>query len=358
MYLTNKIYFRTDSSSEMGIGHVMRCLALADGLSKKGWICTFLCKDHVGSAKTIIENKGYLLELLAVDEFIERKGEYEKWVGSTQDDDAKACLRLIGRHQNCVVVVDHYGLDSVWESKIKPEVDYLIVIDDLVNRPHRCDVLIDSKYGRIEEEYRKFCNKSTIILTGTNYCLLRKEFFGLIPEAKKKRGDTRNINKILINFGGSDSQGYSVKVLRILNKYFDHLNIEIIIGSSCRHINELKRNITSKTNLYVDANNVASIMLECDFSIGSFGGMSWERCSLGLPSFGFIAADNQNEIAQSLSDKGVVGILDENNFESKLIDILSGGSDIGWWKDMSKKSFMLCDGKGVLRIISVIEGLY
>ncbi len=353
--MDKEIYFRVDSSYEMGIGHAMRCLALANRFLKNGWNCHFICKQHNGSIQKIIEQSGHDVNTLKIDTDFVGLNEYECWVGSTQIDDAKYSLDYIGVSGG-LVVVDHYGLDKTWEELIKPKVNYLAVIDDLANRDHDCDVLIDSKYGRIDAAYDSLIKESTKLLVGAKYCILRDEFCELISEAKEKRKQTKKIKTVLINFGGTDPKGYSELVVDIMRKNFNNLSLELVVGSNHKSLSKFKEIGLPNINVHVDTSEMALIILRCDFAIGSYGGSSWERCALGLPSIGLVSADNQKGIAKSLHDAGASMLISKDELLNELNGMLL--EDFSWWPTMSQKAFDICDGEGVSRIVSYIEGLH
>ncbi len=351
--MSNIAFFRVDSAHCMGVGHVMRCIALADGLSKNDWDCHFICKQHKGSIHKIIEQHGHGVSLLDIDSSFIGLSEYEGWVGSTQIDDAKASLSSI-KHAANLLIVDHYGLDEVWEKLVKPKVGLIIVIDDLANRAHACDILIDSKYGRLGDDYLDYIDGSTVLLVGAQYCILRNEFPELIDLAKEKRKKTKKIKTILINFGGTDPKGYSELAFDMITNNFSEIDIEIVIGSNHSCLEKFKRNKSRNIRVHIDTEVMASIILRCDFAIGSYGGSSWERCLLGLPSIGILSADNQKFIARSLHESGASKCINKEELFDELHAILNG--DFSWWKIMSQNAFNICDGKGVSRILSCIEG--
>ncbi len=350
------IFFRVDSSHEIGIGHVMRCLALADGFPSEKWQCQFICKSHSGNIKQIIESRGYVVKEMKLDPSFIGAEIYDRWVGSSQEYDANECLKYID-HTGDFLVLDHYGLDVVWEKLLTPKVEKLIVIDDLANRPHDCDLLIDSKYGRLNTEYKNHTRDSTKLLMGSKYCILRKEFSELINKAKEKRKLTKTIKNVLISFGGTDPLNYSELIVDLMMNKIRNLTLDIVIGSHHKSLPKFKSINKKNINLHIDTNEMASLILNSDFSIGGYGGSSWERCCLGLPSFGLVSAKNQIEIAHSLDDYGASKCINESEIFEELNSVLSNDGDFSWWSEMSQKAFNLCDGKGVDRIVSCIEDI-
>ncbi len=344
----------------MGIGHLVRCLTLADAFTERGLVCHFLCKDHPGMAKNLIERKGHIFYILKLDDSFEGGSKYENWIGSSQKKDASLCLRYMNNQSVSILVVDHYGLDQYWESRLAPYVGYIIAIDDLVNRAHYCDVLVDATYGRIGEDYNNLCGEKTKLLMGSEYCFLRAGFSQLREQAKNKRERTTCITRILINFGGTDPQGYGVTTLNILINNNIKVDIDIVVGSSCLSLSELENISNNNKNiaLHVDTEEVALIMYQSDFTIGSLGGSSWERCCLGLPSLTVMAAGNQQCIAEVLAVSGATKRIEFDVMAESINSIFENSNDFSWWHEMSKKSFSICDGEGISNIISEIEGMF
>ena len=140
------ILIRVDSSNAIGSGHVMRCLTLADALREKGCTCQFVCRNHPGNLSDLIREKGYTVSLLKLLEFqFEAYPQHAAWVGADWQTDARQTAALISTQEPLPdwLVVDHYGLDARWETSLRPAVGRIFVIDDLADRPHDCDCLLD-----------------------------------------------------------------------------------------------------------------------------------------------------------------------------------------------------------------------
>jgi len=140
------ILIRVDSSNAIGSGHVMRCLTLADSLREKGCNCQFVCRNHPGNLSALIQEKGYRVTLLPLQEFqVEAYPHHADWVGADWQIDAKETGSLIATLETppAWLVIDHYGLDARWETSLRPAVGRIFVIDDLADRTHDCDCLLD-----------------------------------------------------------------------------------------------------------------------------------------------------------------------------------------------------------------------
>ena len=143
-----KVAFRCDASIQIGSGHVMRCLTLANELHDKGVEITFVCREHPGHLFDFIEtSKHCLMSLPLPTSLAVGKLAHAQWLGVTQEEDARQsieALKIIG-HVDWLVV-DHYALDVEWETAMRVGTEHIMVIDDLADRKHDCDVLLDQNY--------------------------------------------------------------------------------------------------------------------------------------------------------------------------------------------------------------------
>ena len=331
------VAFRVDGGAELGIGHIMRCLTLADRANKMGFKILFICASLESSLKNKITNKGFKLSVIESD----------------MEKDAKHCLEIIDDYLIKLLIVDHYKISNEWERQLKKSVDEMVVIDDLADRPHDCDFLIDSAYGRTKSEYEKLVNSECQLLLSSDYTILRPDFIGSRPQAFNKRRETHHIKKVLINFGGTDILDLSILSMeQLLGNGFTG-SIDILISSSYTKLADLKNTCKSLTNvtLHIDSNQVAEIMLQADLAIGSLGTSTWERCCLGLPCISVVVADNQSYIAQQLAEYGAIELTSIQKMEQTIVNYMDV-SHMRYWKIQSEKSFTLCDGNGADRILS------
>ncbi|MBU2699163.1 UDP-2 [Sporomusaceae bacterium BoRhaA] len=282
------ILFRVDSSVILGTGHVMRCLALADWLSERGSKIFFLCKSLSGNVAQLILDKGYPVQWIDGDsegiEVIRSLSTGEKWDW---------------------MIVDHYELDYRWESQVRYFVEKIMVIDDLANRRHDCDVLLDQNYfEKMAERYREWIPKNCVTLLGPRYALLRREFFA---ESGKLRSRDGIVRRMLVSFGGSDPTDETRKALdalEILKK--NAIIVDIIAGGANRCQAEIKARCETHSNYhYYDyVSNMAQMMQRADLMIGAGGTTTWERCYMALPSLTIVVADNQRETTQAVAKAG------------------------------------------------------
>ena len=147
-----RVVFRVDASTKMGSGHVMRCLTLAEELEKNGSDVSFISRAHEGNLNHLISKKGFQIHELqnSISTKLNKKSikgdNYDRWLGATEDKDAQETIKAIGIDKPDWLIVDHYALSEKWEKTVRPTVKNIMVIDDLANRSHDCDMLLDQNW--------------------------------------------------------------------------------------------------------------------------------------------------------------------------------------------------------------------
>lgn len=345
-----RLAFRVDSSPIIGMGHLMRCLTLAHGLKKRGFECSFICRDFEGNgARRFIVND-FPYELLSV-EGVQLS---DDWLGVSVEKDLNDTVDIISKNPVDWFIIDHYEIDKQWEQKFRarfPETK-IMVIDDLL-RNHDCNLLLDQTYGRTADEYHSIVSENAQLCLGTKFALLREEFAQL--RSKKHRNADNNDCHILVTLGGGD-QG---KPLRIIGKALRELANEhsfsttVITGDVPDEYLSDYKSIGKKIELINFSDNIAVEMAKADFAIGAGGGTSWERCCLGLPTVVLTIADNQIEIARILNETaaGFSVATDQKEIASVVEKLLGNPALL---LKMSKNAASLCDGKGVSRVVDTI----
>jgi UDP-2,4-diacetamido-2,4,6-trideoxy-beta-L-altropyranose hydrolase len=304
------ILIRVDSSIEIGTGHVMRCLTLAHQLKSDITSIYFICRKLEGNINSLIEDNGFKVITLnkggCISSFLEG---YEKWLSVTWQKDAQDTKDAI--KNLCITpdlfIVDHYAIDKNWELEVKPYVRKLLVIDDLANRPHDCDFLLDQNfYLNANERYQDLTPSQTKLILGPSYALLRREFY--LEKEKINKRDFNKINSILIFMGGSDSDNITKLILESLSDINSSVQLKVVVGKSNPHKQKIKQLITKFDNAHYfeQVNNMASLMANSDLAIGAGGTTTWERCILGLPSLTITIAENQIQMTKDADSYGAI----------------------------------------------------
>jgi UDP-2,4-diacetamido-2,4,6-trideoxy-beta-L-altropyranose hydrolase len=350
-----KVFFRVDSSLKIGTGHVMRCLTLAQVLKENGANVEFICRKHEGNLIDKIRSIGFHVnELEVLDEIeVDDKLAHSHWLGATQQQDADDCIDIFKAEKSDWLVVDHYALDEQWEKRLKPYYEELMVIDDLADRKHQCDVLLDQTFGRQPEDYCAFIPEGCKLLLGPQYALLRPEFSNR-REYSLMRRTKPEFKQLLVNMGGVDIDNITEKIVRELKSCVlpNDIKIVIVMGGSAPHLEDVRIKadfLPYKAEVKVDVDNMAEIMADSDMAIGAAGSTTWERCCLGLPTIQLLTADNQKTVFKFLSKGGIVK--DLNSIEELPKCIEEFKSKLGSSSLLSSK---VCDGFGVNRVMQYL----
>ena len=318
-----KIVFRVDSSTQIGSGHLMRCLTLANQLKSKAEIL-FISRNLEGNLKYSIAQSGFKnIELLPANNQTELLG-YEKWLTVKPEQDAKEVKEILKNLDTELLVVDSYAIDENWEKIIRPYVKKIMVIDDLANRKHDCDILLDQNYyADMNDRYNGLVSDKCKLLLGPTYALLREEFY---IEKKKQRQRDGRIKNILVFFGGSDLTNETMKTLRALVALDrEDITVNVVVGGSNQYKDAVKEFCQRYQwmNYYCQINNMAEMMNQADLAIGAGGTTTWERCFLGLPAIVIAVAENQVKIAEDCARSGFIEYLGLNAFVSEELIINS-----------------------------------
>ncbi len=356
-----KIAIRVDSSVNIGSGHVMRCLTLAEKLKSVSNSITFISADYDGNLISLIEKRGFSVEVLNRKINDVSLGEESKWLGIPWHEDAGACKEILKECDGVdLLIVDHYGIDAKWERKLSSYSAKIFVIDDLADRQHHCDILLDSTFGREITDYRALVEhgKSELLL-GSSFTLLRPEFLELRELSLKNRTDNAGIRSILLAMGGMDPPNTSLKVLKALDlERNSNWNVKVILGPGAPHYSELKkiaRTFSMNVEVLSTVNNMAELMCDADLAIGAAGTTSWERCCLGLPTIMIQTAANQTFVVESLSKVGAaIYVGDQKELRSEyIISAVREMNNI--LPKVSGIARKICDGLGVSRIAEYLN---
>jgi len=330
----------------------MRCLTLANALCELGHKVIFICKEHDSNLINKIMDSGYEVKGLSATSGNDGDSPlaHAEWLGGTQEDDAVKTIAVIKTVEIDWMIVDHYAIDECWHKKIRPYVKRIFVIDDLADRNHDCDILLDQNLGATKEKYRGIVPKDCELLLGPQYALLRPEFAQWREKSLERRRQVIKPKNVLVSLGGVDPKNVTTDVINELSRVsgLADTKVNVVLGSQSPHINTVEmaaKKSSLRINVHVDSLRMAELMSHADLAIGASGSSSWERCALGLPSISYVIADNQIDIASALEKAGAIILIREiTELPSKLATAISN------LKNMSIEASMVCDGFGLKRV--------
>ena len=353
-----KVTIRTDASLLIGSGHVMRCKTLADELRKRGSEIIFICRAHPGNLIALLREDGYMVKELPAPNVINtvrtnESDDYATWLGVEQSEDAEQTIDALGDFKPDWLVVDHYGLGESWEKALRGHVDKIFVIDDLANRRHDCEVLLNQNLlDNLDIVYQELVPHHCRKLLGPRFVLLRPEFRKARETLRERDGIIR---RILVFFGGVDPTCETEKALGALKMMGrPDIVVDVVVGSNNPNGQEIEaicRSMRSVTFHY-QISNMAELMAATDLAIGAGGTASWERCCLGLPSLVTIIADNQAKPTSGLAGGGAVVNLG-TSANIRVQDYLSAIVNLTpeETSQMQTKCLGLVDGRGLERVV-------
>jgi UDP-2,4-diacetamido-2,4,6-trideoxy-beta-L-altropyranose hydrolase len=361
-----QVVIRADSSLEIATGHIMRCLALANGLRKRNHSVTFVCRALTGNIIQWIRQSGFVVHELpsskAKDDRRYEPTSHRSLLGTDLQTDIRATRQTLNeaKLEPDVLVVDHYALDEAWEREFRSVAKKIMVIDDFVDRRHDCDLLLDQNYyHEVRNPHEKSVSSSCKMLLGPNYALLRPEFAEARQKAVVRTGSEKSI---LVFLGGVDKSNLTKKVLNALNQIVDkNWEADVVVGSTNPSKDEISEIAAKNPNFHfhIGSTSMAELMAKAAIGIGGAGSSTWERCSVGLPSILFVLAENQALIAQHAKKGGFAIVINDINIiveDLALIidDLFRSPEKI---KSMSQRAFEITDGLGVQRVCDKIENL-
>ena len=370
--------FRCDSSEFIGNGHIMRCLNIAKEIKNRGIDSIFISNTFEGNINKKVEHYFKVLELPKKNRNLKEKNFhdqnknqiYKEWLGCGEEEDAINSLKLIYNIKNLTIdwlIVDHYSLGEVWENKLRKGLKKfnefknkkepkIFVIDDLFNRKHSCDILLNQNYFKNinPRKYEDVLNKDSRLLIGPHYALLGKEYFGL-NNLTIKRNQCR---RILIYFGGVENSIHQKLIESISNEKFSEISFDYVISEKSKHYSYLKKceKKLHNLNVYNTQETLSGFILRSDLFIGAGGGTALERLCLGIPSLVIILADNQKEISENLEKDKYIKLIGHGNLINPK-DISKAIEAFINKKILLKDGKDLVDGFGTNRVVNNLLGI-
>ena len=360
----NKIIIRADASVSIGSGHVMRCLTLAEELRDAGAAVSFVSRAHPVNLNELIREKGFQCHELPVAPGVQApdqttqgaRPDYAAWLGASQQQDAKETIEALKGVRPDWLIVDHYGLDQEWERLLRSHASKIMVIDDLADRRHDCDLLLDQNYFiKGERRYEELVPPSCTRLLGPKYALLRNEFREARKHLRKRTGE---VKRVLVFLGGADPENITgIAIEALSDTELLHLDADVVIGSQNPNREKIEKLVQSRprTALHIQASNMAELMSNADLAIGAGGSTTWERCCMGLPSLIIPIAENQIEIALGIQEAGCATIINDNKNVSEFVQAIHNAISPAVRLKMLSKVLCITDGSGVKRVCEKME---
>ncbi|MDA7490988.1 UDP-2,4-diacetamido-2,4,6-trideoxy-beta-L-altropyranose hydrolase [Synechococcus sp. AH-707-M23] len=364
-----RILIRCDASLTIGSGHIMRCRTLARVLQRRGAEVSFLCRRQPGDLINLLEPEFAVLALpeqtLAACDELDGRDLYSSWLGCTQEQDAAQCLEVLaeaGINGASWVVADHYGLDARWESQLLaglPRIDAapkLLVIDDLGDRHHQADLLLDQNFfaEATHQRYQDLVPPQCRQLLGPYYALLGPEYAQLHPVVPPRT----ELRRVLVFFGGVDLFNLTGRALEaLMDPALADLAVDVVLGLQSPHRQQVAELVTRRlhTTLHGPLSSLAGLIARADLAIGAVGATTWERACLGLPSLVVAIAGNQLPFAEALDQAGYIQLLGDGasvtaeQIRDALLSLMTGPQP-------GQAASALTDGYGAPRLAMAMLG--
>lgn len=354
--MTPKVAFRVDATDRIGTGHFMRCLTLATALHGRDAHVRFVSRNLPPHFIRMVEQRGIQVVALQGGACADGAGDiaYSAWLGTTQDEDAAQTIDALRDHRWNWIVVDHYALDARWESAVRGVTARILAIDDLADRRHDCDLLLDQNhYEDMSSRYAGKVPEHCRMLLGPRHALLRPEFSEIRRNVRPRTGA---VNRILVFFGGVDAgnfTGQAIQALSLLQRR--DLQVDVVIGVQHPNRQEIEQACSALGYAcHVNTPRMAALTAQADLAIAAGGSAVWERCCLGLPALTLCTAENQR---RQVLDAAAHGLLYAPTLAAAVADLLAlhtaalldNPALLRW---LSSHGMNVVDGQGVDRCIA------
>ena len=340
--MSRHLLVRADASNHIGLGHVLRTMAVADELARTGTRITFACQALSPWVATQLAGRGFAIHMLGLPD------------GASQIEDAKATCKTAQQCGVDAVLLDHYDLTFDWCDHVKSNTSlFIAAFDDLARDARRIDLLIDASPGRQASDYAPLIPEGVPCLVGAHYAPLRSEFGLACPAAEK---DCTPLVRLAISMGGVDPEGITLTCLDGLDGCKE-IELTVVLSSDAKHLNAIKSRVarmTTPTRLLLDRTDMAAVLSEIDLVIGAGGTSALERCALGVPSVLAVLAENQEFNAAHLFELGAAMVLPSLTIEAVRSCVTPLLVDLDKRKTMGRKAAQLCDGLGAPRIAAAL----
>ena len=364
------VVIRADANSKIGMGHVMRCLSVADALLKRGEEVLFVTADD--TPVPLLTKKGVPYRVLHTD-YADMEAELPKlWNALSELPQGPGVPEAALPQRNIFILVDSYYVTEKYLAALKKRIT-TIYMDDIYAFSYPVDMLINYNIYGEEMGYEKDAAfADTKLLLGTNYVPLREEFSagaGYVQSRKALSLGAANVTPaeeggILITTGGSDGFNLAGQLLMEAMKYdaLKEKEYHVVSGSLNPHIGELQALAQKHENIHIHCNvtNMAELMAESEVALSAGGSTLYELCAMGVPVIAFSFAENQERLVQTFVKRGIAQY--GGNYRTdgnKMIQNTIAGletllEDENLRTEYRKKARTLVDGKGADRIAEAI----
>lgn len=356
------VVFRADASTVIGTGHVMRCLTLAEALRMKGAQPRFISRAVPGNLIASIRQHVPVHVLPApasAGEVI--AGDRATWPGVSEATDADETVAALDGHKPDWLVVDHYALGLAWEQRLRPYSGRILVLEDLPQRAHDCDALLDQNYSdEGESRHAKSVPEHCRLLAGPRYALLAPAYARLRQTQPERDG---TIRRVLVYFGGADPDNMTAQALTALSTSgLSHLGVDLVIGTNHPQREALERQAAARpgTSVHGTRPHLADLMIHTDLAVGAGGVTTWERMCLGLPALVVSLAENQRVTCEALAAAGLIEYLGSSQavgadrIREALERLIANPSRVA---ELATAGRRLVDGDGASRVAGVLTSL-
>lgn len=355
-----RIAFRVDASLDIGTGHVFRCLSLARALSARGADILFVCRAHMGHQSNRITAAGFDVYLLPShhEGSFDRSQNYQDWIGAPVMQDAKETIDALRAFSPDLLVVDHYGLDAEWEERVCRNGCAVLVVDDLANRSHACDYLLDQNFfADAGSRYESLVPPDCQLYLGPRYALLREEFAVARKASGHRPGKVIRVNVFV---GGSDRANLTGRIVDVLSApEFSALQVDVVLGANQEHADvvEALASRRQNTTIHRDLPHLADLLQSADLAIGAGGTTNWERFCVGLPALVASNAKNQEHICRELHQAGLINYIgpseqiDNGTIGQSLRSLIASPERL---EEQSRRGRLLVDGRGATRVAEIL----
>ena len=338
-----RVVFRADASLEIGTGHVVRCLTLADALRERGCECIFVSRELPGALLDAVRQRGHACVALPRSEAVDWRA------------DALATRGAIGPRADWLVV-DHYALDAAWQRELRGSCTRLMVIDDLADREHDCELLLDQNLvAAFEQRYDGKVPAGCGLMLGPAYALLQPAYAELHSKVAVRRGP---IERALVYFGGADPENLTEQTIEAFLAVDAGVEVDVVINAADPRAEAIRHRTAGhpRITLHASLPSLAPLMARADVAVGAGGATTWERCWLRLPSVVVALGDNQKPIAAELAKRGLIEWLGHGDevgvaeLTAAIRALLAEGAN----EQRSRRVRELVDGRGAERVSAIM----